>query len=84
MVTGTLSCVFHGELSGWKTWNVVQGAEVPIRQDLPVVTAEGESPGAGEAFRFTLSNPLFREYVNPMNASVTPPEWPEETYLAGR
>lgn len=68
----------------WGRFSVTQGAEVPIRRDLPVVTAEGDSPGAGSDFRFTLSNHLFREYVDPANASVTPPEWHEETQLAGR
>ena len=68
----------------WGRFSVTSGTEVPIRQDLPVVTAEGLSPGDGRPFGFTLSNHLFREYVNPANASVTPPEWPEETFLAGR
>jgi antitoxin component YwqK of YwqJK toxin-antitoxin module len=68
----------------WGRFSVTQGAEAPIRRDLPVVTAEGDAPGAGAGFRFTLANHLFREYVDPANASVTPPEWPEETFLAGR
>lgn len=68
----------------WGRFSVTAGTEVPVRQDLPVVTAEGISPGNGGAFRFTLSNHLFREYVNPANALVTPPEWPAETFLAGR
>lgn len=69
---------------GWGRFSITQGTEIPIRQDLPVVTAEGDHPGGGAPFRFTLSNHLFREYVNPANASVTPPDWPEETLLAGR
>lgn len=68
----------------WGRFSVTQGAEVPIRRDLPVVTAEGDAPGEEAAFRFTLSNHLFREYVDPANASVTPPDWQEETVLAGR
>ena len=59
------------------------GAEHPIRQDLPVVSAEGFSPGERGWFRFALSNHLYREYVNPANSSISPPEWPE-SYLAGR
>lgn len=66
----------------WGRFSVTQGAEIPVRQDLPVVTAEGHNPGPAQPFRFTLSNHLFREYVNPANASVTPPDWPEETFLA--
>jgi antitoxin component YwqK of YwqJK toxin-antitoxin module len=68
----------------WGRFSVTTGTEIPVRQELPVVTAEGDAYGKGEAFRFTLSNHLFREYVNPANASVTPPDWPEDTFLAGR
>lgn len=68
----------------WGRFSVTTGTEIPVRQELPVVTAEGDATGKGDAFRFTLSNHLFREYVNPANASVTPPDWPDETFLAGR
>ncbi|HLP43546.1 MAG TPA: hypothetical protein VK465_18740, partial [Fibrobacteria bacterium] len=67
----------------WGRFSLTTGTEVPVRQDLPVVTAEATGAGTG-SLRFTLGNPLFREYVNPANASVTPPEWHEDTFLAGR
>jgi hypothetical protein len=68
----------------WGRFSVTTAGEVPVRRDLPVVTAEGSGPGAAGTFRFTLANHLFREYVDPANASVTPPEWREDAVLAGR
>jgi antitoxin component YwqK of YwqJK toxin-antitoxin module len=68
----------------WGRFTVATGADGSIRQDLPVVSAEGFSPGAEGWFRFSLANHLYREYVNPSNASITPPRWQEETFLAGR
>ncbi len=55
-----------------------------VTQELPVVSAEGFSPGDTGWFRFTIANHLYREYVNPNNSSITPPRWPEEAFLAGR
>ena len=55
-----------------------------ITQELPVVSADGFSPGNAGWFHFTLANHLYREYANPANASITPPRWPEEAFLAGR
>jgi antitoxin component YwqK of YwqJK toxin-antitoxin module len=68
----------------WGRFTVSTGAKGSIQQDLPVVTAEGFSPGDKGWFRFSLSNHLYREYVNPANTSITPPRWQEETFLAGR
>ena len=60
------------------------GAAGGIQQDLPVVSAEGFSPGEKGWFRFALENSLYREYVNPANAAITPPRWEEEALFAGR
>jgi antitoxin component YwqK of YwqJK toxin-antitoxin module len=68
----------------WGRFTVTTGAEKPIQQDLPVLSAEGFSPGDKGWFRFSLENHLYREYVNPANVSITPPRWQEETFLAGR
>lgn len=68
----------------WGRFTVATGAEGAIRQDLPVLSAEGVSPEGAGWFRFTLENNLYREYVNPANASITPPRWEEETLFAGR
>ena len=54
-----------------------------ISQELPVVSAEGFSPGNKGWFRFSLANHLYREYANPAIISITPPRWPEEASLAG-
>jgi len=62
----------------------VTGGSPAVQQDLPVVSAEGFGPAAKGWFRFTLANHLYREYVDPANASITPPRWREETFLAGR
>jgi antitoxin component YwqK of YwqJK toxin-antitoxin module len=66
----------------WGRFSVTIGEEIPVRRDIPVVTAEGWCPGGEGSFRFTLANHLFREYVNTANAAVTPPEWPEAAFLA--
>jgi antitoxin component YwqK of YwqJK toxin-antitoxin module len=62
----------------------VEAARGGIRQELPVLSAEGYSPGGGGWFRFALENNLYREYVDPASASVTPPRWEAETLFAGR
>ena len=67
----------------WGNFTVTSGSPA-VRQQLPVLTAEAFSPGAAGWFRFSLSNNLYREYVNPANASISPPQWPPETFLAGR
>ncbi len=68
----------------WGRFTVTTGADKAIQQDMPVVSAEGFSPGDKGWFRFSLENNLYREYVNPANASISPPRWQEETFLAGR
>ncbi|MEO7425964.1 MAG: toxin-antitoxin system YwqK family antitoxin, partial [Fibrobacteria bacterium] len=75
----------------WGRFTVHMGAgaggaasEGSIRQDLPVLKAEGFSPPGPGWFRFSLENELYREYVNPANNSITPPRWQEEAFLAGR
>ncbi|MEO6097175.1 MAG: hypothetical protein ABIW76_16455 [Fibrobacteria bacterium] len=68
----------------WGRFTITTGAEKSIQQDLPVLSAEGFSPGDKGWFRFSLENHLYREYVNPANVSITPPRWQEETFLAGR
>jgi antitoxin component YwqK of YwqJK toxin-antitoxin module len=67
----------------WGTFTVTSGGP-QVRQQLPVLSAEAFSPGTRGWFRFTLSNNLYREYVNPANASISPPVWREEAFLAGR
>ena len=62
----------------------VTGGSPAVEQELPVVSAEGFSPAARGWFHFTLANHLYREYVDPGNASITPPRWREEAFLAGR
>lgn len=68
----------------WGKFTVTTGTAGGIQQDLPVLSAEGFSPAAKGWFRFSLANHLYREYVNPANASITPPRWQEEAFLAGR
>jgi antitoxin component YwqK of YwqJK toxin-antitoxin module len=68
----------------WGRFTATTGTEGAIQQELPVVSAEGFSPGTKGWFRFALANNLYREYVNPANTSITPPRWQEETFLAGR
>lgn len=67
----------------WGSFSVTSGAP-PVRQRLPVLSAETFSPGGPGWLRFSLSNNLYREYVNPANVSISPPAWREETFLAGR
>jgi antitoxin component YwqK of YwqJK toxin-antitoxin module len=62
----------------------VEAASGGIRQDLAVMSAEAYSPGGDGWFRFALENNLYREYVNPASASITPPRWDAETLFAGR
>lgn len=62
----------------------VEAVSGGIRQDLPVMSAEGYSPGGEGWFRFDLENNLYREYADPANASITPPRWEPETLFAGR
>ena len=62
----------------------VEAAAGGIRQDLPVLSAEGFSPGGEGWFRFSLANNLYREYVDPSGASISPPRWEGETLFAGR
>lgn len=69
----------------WGRFTVSTGAAAgSISQNLPVLSAEGVSPGDKGWFRFSLENNLYREYVNSANASITPPRWEEEPLFAGR
>lgn len=68
----------------WGKFTVTSGAAGGIQQDLAVVSAEGFSPGEKGWFHFSLENGLYREYVNPANASISPPRWEEEALFAGR
>lgn len=61
-----------------------KGPGGPILRELPVLSAEGFSPGGAGWFRFTLENHLYREYANPSNGSISPPDWREDAFLAGR
>jgi antitoxin component YwqK of YwqJK toxin-antitoxin module len=68
----------------WGRFSMTTGGGLGIQQELPVVSAEGFSPGDGGWFRFVLANHLYREYVDPANTAITPPRWQEEAFLAGR
>jgi hypothetical protein len=68
----------------WGRFSATSGKEIPVRREMPVVTAEGWCPGGEGTFRFSLANHLFREYADAANASVTPPEWSEDSRLARR
>ncbi|MDB5102772.1 MAG: toxin-antitoxin system YwqK family antitoxin [Fibrobacteres bacterium] len=68
----------------WGRFTVTTTAAGGVQQDLPVLSAEAFGPGDQGWFRFSLANNLYREYVNPANASITPPRWQEGTFLAGR
>lgn len=68
----------------WGRFTITIGGGKEIRQELPVVSAEGFSPGESGWFRFTLANHLYREYVDPANTAITPPRWQEDAFLAGR
>lgn len=62
----------------------VEAAQGGIRQDIPVLSAEGTGPGGAGWLRFSLGNNLYREYVDPASASISPPRWDGEGLLAGR
>jgi antitoxin component YwqK of YwqJK toxin-antitoxin module len=62
----------------------VESAEGGVKRDLSVLSAEGFSPGDRGWFRFTLENNLYREYVDPSSATISPPRWEGETLFAGR
>jgi len=62
----------------------VEAAAGGIRQELPVLSAEGYSPGGEGWLRFALENNLYREYVDPASASISPPRWDAENLFAGR
>ncbi len=62
----------------------VESAEGGIKRELSVLSAEGFSPGDQGWMRFTLENNLYREYVDPSSASISPPRWEDETLFAGR
>ena len=68
----------------WGRFSATTGGLPPISQVFPVVSAESFSPGNRGWFRFSLTNHLYREYVNPANASISSPAWPDEPFLAGR
>jgi antitoxin component YwqK of YwqJK toxin-antitoxin module len=72
----------------WGKFTVTTGtgedSSAAISAVLPVVSAEGFSPGDRGWFRFSLANHLYREYANPANAEITPPSWPEDAFLAGK
>lgn len=56
----------------------------PTLRELPVLSAEGFSPGSAGWFRFSLENHLYREYADPANGSISPPDWRRDAFLAGR
>jgi hypothetical protein len=58
-------------------------AEGGIKRELSVLSAEGFSPGDRGWFRFSLENNLYREYVDPSSAAISPPRWEGETLFAG-
>ncbi|HKP95145.1 MAG TPA: hypothetical protein VJ385_05245 [Fibrobacteria bacterium] len=68
----------------WGRFTVTTASAGGIRQDLPVLSAEGSGPAAQGWFRFSLENHLYREYADPANTSITPPRWREDAFLAGR
>ena len=68
----------------WGRFTMTTGGGKGIQRELPVVSAEGFSPGDTGWFRFVLDNHLYREYVDPANTAITPPRWQEEAFLAGR
>ncbi len=68
----------------WGSFSITPAGDKPVREEMPVVSAEAFSPGRRGWFRFTLANHLYREYVDPANASITPPRWPETAVFAGR
>jgi antitoxin component YwqK of YwqJK toxin-antitoxin module len=68
----------------WGRFSMSTGGGLGIHQELPVVSAEGFSPGDAGWLRFVLANHLYREYVDPANTAITPPRWQEESFLAGR
>lgn len=68
----------------WGRFTMSTGSGKGIQRELPVVSAEGTSPGNPGWLRFVLDNHLYREYVDPANTAITPPRWQEEAFLAGR
>jgi antitoxin component YwqK of YwqJK toxin-antitoxin module len=61
----------------------VESAAGGIKRELAVLSAEGFSPGDKGWFRFSLENNLYREYVDPGSATISPPRWEGETLFAG-